>query len=182
MNAYKIQALKDMGIDVAKLGCVMLDVEQLTAKALLDQEWAYYAKEPERFPWVKGYEVDSHVTLLYGLLQNANDIRSAVDEVLTGWDPFKAPVNPDYISAFQSTIDSEPYSCIVMHIFPDQSLIDAHARLSLLPHIDTFWEYKPHVTIGYVHADKEEAAIDRLVHSEWNTLKVKGLNYGREVK
>lgn len=38
MNAYGVQALKDMGIDPGKLGCVMLDVtpKRPTIKGLPD--------------------------------------------------------------------------------------------------------------------------------------------------
>ena len=150
MNAYEIQALKDMGIDLSRLGCVMLDVQIPDLTDVIPPEWRYSSANPAR-GWVNGLQTDGHVTLLYGLLSNANAIRPAVDEVLL-----------------------------------TRALRDAHARLSLLPHIDTHPTYRPHVTLAYVHRDRTEDAIyairrhyrarDVLVPI---TFDVVGLNYGR---
>jgi hypothetical protein len=60
-------------------------------------------------------------------------------------------------------------------------LIDGHERLTLLPHIQTFSEYKPHLTLAYVEhdtavADKWVAAL----RAEYKgaTLQTRGINYG----
>src|SRR5213076_674823 len=113
MNAYGVQALKDMGIDPAKLGCVMLDVEPIDTASMVPADWAYTARDPSRF-WIKGLEAGDHITLLYGLLSNANEIRGAVDEVLEGWKPSFVRIHD--IGIFPSTLEDEPYSCIVGHI------------------------------------------------------------------
>jgi 2'-5' RNA ligase len=177
LNAYKIKALREMGIEVSKLGCVMLDLEPIDAAAFAPSNWAYYAKNPE-YKWVKGFEVRSHITLLYGLLKNANTIRWAVDEVLEGWEPGQIVV--DRIGSFPSNLDGEPYACIIGHIRVTAQLLDAHARLSYLPHIDTFWEYKPHVTLGYVHEEFEDVAIKTFSQATQGgaVLTPRGLNYG----
>jgi 2'-5' RNA ligase len=179
LSAYKINALQEMGIEVSKLGCVMLDLEPIDAAAFAPSGWAYYAKNPE-YKWVKGFEVQSHITLLYGLLKNANTIRWAIDEVLEGWEPGEIAI--DRIGSFPSNLDGEPYACIIGHIRVTAQLLDAHARLSYLPHIDTFWDYKPHVTLGYVHEKFEQDAIQAFLEAwpeqgGW-TLTPKGLNYG----
>ena len=177
LTAYKIKALQDFGIEVAKLGCVMLDVEPVDSAAIAPSSWAYYAKNPER-KWIKGLEAGDHITLLYGLLQNANMIRSAIDEVLDGWEP--GEISIDHVGSFGSTFDDEPYACIIGHIKVTPELIDAHARLSYLPHIDTFWEYKPHLTLGYVHKEFEQDAIATFSQATRGgaLLTPKGLNYG----
>jgi 2'-5' RNA ligase len=177
LNAYKIKALREMGIEVSKLGCVMLDLEPIDAAAFAPSNWAYYAKNPE-YKWVKGFEVRSHITLLYGLLKNANTIRWAIDEVLEGWEP--GEVGIDRVGSFPSNLDGEPYACIIGHIRVTAELLDAHARLSYLPHIDTFWDYKPHVTLGYVHKEFEQDAIATFSQATRGgaMLVPKGLNYG----
>ena len=176
-RAYQLQALKDMGINPAGLGCVMLDVEPLPVADWLPAEWAYYAHNPERH-WIKGLEAGNHITLLYGLLSNANTIRSAVDEVLAGWEP--GGISLESVGSFPSTFDDEPYSCIIGHIKVTPELLDAHARLSYLPHIDTFWHYKPHLTLGYVHKHREGDAIEAAAAKvDAYQLRPVGLNYGR---
>ena len=167
-----------MGIEVSKLGCVMLDVEPIRSADYAPSSWAYYAKNPER-KWIKGLEAGDHITLLYGLLQNANTIRSAVDEVLDGWEP-PDEVVIDHVGSFASTFDDEPYACIIGHIRVTPELLDAHVRLSYLPHIDTFWEYKPHLTLGYVHKHREQDAIRAFSQATQGgaVLTPKGLNYG----
>lgn len=177
MNAYEVKALKTMGVDITKLGCVMLDVEKPNLAGLIPEEWAYTARNPERH-WIKGLDAGDHITLLFGLLENANTIRGAVDEVMDGWEPGYVTVKS--IGSFPSTFADEPYACIVAHIEVTVDLLDAHSRLSLLPHIDTHPSYKPHLTLGYVHEQYRDAAVARL--SGWfkeTDLRPLGLNYGR---
>ena len=184
MNAYEVQALKGMGIDLSRLGCVMLDVQIPDLTDVIPPEWRYSSPNPAR-GWVNGLQTEGHVTLLHGLLSNANAIRPAVDEVLQGWEPGKT-IEGDQITVFPSPWEDEPYSCIVSEGVLTRALRDAHARLSLLPHIDTHPTYRPHVTLAYVHRDRTEDAIyairrhyrarDVLVPI---TFDVVGLNYGR---
>jgi hypothetical protein len=179
VNAYEVKALREMGIDPAKLGCVMLDVEPIDVTTILPPEWAYVSTNPDHW-WIKGYGVTSHVTLLYGLLENANKIKAAVDEVLTGWEQ-PGLIWIDDIGHFPSTFDDEPYSCLIGRVFVSDALRDAHARLSYLPHIDTFWDYKPHVTLAYVGTEFTEEASGMLRHGLASfRLAPRGLNYGRQ--
>jgi hypothetical protein len=84
------------------------------------------------------------------------------------------------VDSFPSTFTDEPYSCIIGHIERTPQLVDGHARLSLLPHIDTFWDYKPHLTLGYVHQDHEASALMALGNQVTGvSLTFRGLNYGR---
>lgn len=179
MNAYEVKSLKSLGIEVGKLGCVMLTVEKIPVADWLPPEWAYHAMRPE-LAHVDGLNSGDHVTLLYGLLQNANAVRFAVDEVLTGWDCPEIELGA--IDVFPSPFADEPYSCIVARVNDyEKKLWDAHTRLSLLPHINTFPEYKPHLTLGYVKSGRVDDAVQTLrplVERRW--LQVIGLDYGRE--
>ena len=85
MNAYQVKALQRRGITISALGCVMLDVESPDLSCIPD-EWCYTSAHPDR-KWISGRQDEGHVTLLYGLLDNANTIREDIDEVLDGWTP-----------------------------------------------------------------------------------------------
>lgn len=160
MNAYTLKCLPEMGIDVGSLGCIMLDVEGVDLTDAIDPAWEYRSDDP-RLAHVSGTQTEGHVTLLYGLLSNGNTIRDAVDEVLEGWSLDQ--VKTDQLHVFPSPIETEPYVCIVAgQVSPQRELLDAHQRLSLLPHINTHPTYRPHVTLTYVHRDHEQDALAAL--------------------
>lgn len=179
-SAYTLRCLRDMGITIGDLGCVMLDVNPFAElHQVLPEEWAYRSRHPD-LGHVSGIQRTAHVTLLYGLLSNAHTIRGAVDEVMDGWSIDAVEV--DHIAAFASPIKSEPYACIVAKLVHSEGLLDAHTRLSMLPHIDTHPTYQPHITLAYVHLDYEAAArgaIERELgdHARQGVI---GLNYGDE--
>ena len=168
-----------LGIDTQKLGCIMLDVEPIDLGDALDPDWLYYSPT---MPYCQGQPSEAHVTLLYGLLRPGPEMRAEVDEVLAGWKP--TDVRTKTIHVFPS-VNGEPYSCIVLKLAPTRDLMEAHARLSLLPHIDTFWDYRPHVTLAYVKAEHEAdalAAIRRKLGTRdtytFVPLAPIGINYG----
>ena len=93
MNAYEVNALKRRGIVVSALGCVMLDVKGPHISRLIPEQWTYTSTNPDR-RWISGAQDEGHITLLYGLLDNANEIREDVDEVWATdcrfWQPLAA--------------------------------------------------------------------------------------------
>lgn len=180
MNAYTLNALRRRGIVVSALGCVMQDVAPVDLSGTIPDAWCYASTHPDR-TWISGrQDGEAHVTLLYGLLDNANTIREDIDEVLDGWRP-GAIVSSD-IEVFPSPFPDEPYSCIVARLDLTPELRDAHARLSFLPHINTHPEYKAHVTLAYVRrefAEQTVAAI-REHFGERIEFTPTTLNYGYE--
>lgn len=176
-NAYDVKALPALGINVKSLGCVMLEFEQIPIKNYLPEEWAYFPKDPA-YDWVKGLDVASHVTLLYGLLEKAFVWREHVDEVLADWGP-----NVDMfireIKVFPPA-PGEDYACLVGVVESWGSLEKAQKLLSYLPHINTYEEYIPHLTLGYVDAQYEDDALRRLHQGRIAGLPLQptGLNYG----
>lgn len=183
-RAYQLDALKRHNIKVSELGCVMLDVETPDLSDAIPEEWEYHSGDPAHW-WIAGVQTEGHVTLLHGLLPDLVD-RAGVDEVLDGWEP--GPVHTQQLEVFRSPFPDEPYACIVARSLGDRRLLDAHARLSLLPHINTYPEYKAHVTLAYVHAEREEAALRELrrhfgardIHVPI-TFEPVGLNYGHAI-
>lgn len=171
---------KKLGIDLDKLGCIMLDVDPVPG-IKISEEKLYYAKNKKRF-WIDGliFNYIAHVTLLYGLLQSGSKIKDLVDEVLTDW--YLPEVEIERVGFFNSPYPDEPYYCIVGHVKVNEDLMEGHQRLELLPHINTFTGYKPHVTLAYVK--KDEKIRDEVI--EYFTKKVVGkpltvmqINYGK---
>ncbi len=171
-----------LGVNVNQLGVVMLDVEPFTVTDLVTkgQNDLYFAQNQERF-WIQGAVAESsaHVTLLYGLMESAQAWKPLIDIVLADWTPPTLVV--ESLGVFESPFADEPYSCIVAHIKTTPELLEGHKRLELLPHVNTYSEYRPHLTIAYV---KEEAK-DRWLTELGSTLNGKSLsvnkiNYGKQ--
>lgn len=175
MNAYTLACYDRLGITLRDLGCVMLDLEPVEPLPTIPAKWLYTSSDPD-LAHVDGLIAEHHTTLLFGLLRNAHEWLLAIDEVLEGWEPYGIDVAD--VTIFPSSKRSEPYACIVAELESD-SLRDAHARLSLLPHIDTHPTYRPHVTLAYVKAERAYAAAQEFRNAlpglEFLTL---GLNYG----
>lgn len=175
------QVYKDLGINLDTLGCVMADIEPgpgMTGHG--GASGLYYAKDKTRF-WINGWVADKnpHVTLLYGLLKSGREYAEQISAVLDGWKMDEVEIED--IGYFDSPYEDEPYYCIIAHLKVTDQLLDAHTRLQFLPHINTFNQYRPHMTIAYINKDEEMR--DRLLktfNKLWagKKLKVKpGISY-----
>lgn len=182
INFSKIPHIyKALDINTSRLGCVMLDVDGSGVYHEIEQQDLYFSPNPDRH-WIRGFvaEKTPHVTLLYGLLHSAQEWRSHVDAVLKGWELKEVEVS--HIGYFESPYPDEDYYCIVAHVAITPELLEGHRRLSLLPHINTFPEYKAHITIAYIRKDEElrDKVIERYTQMlEGYVFTVKGLNYGK---
>lgn len=176
---------EDLGIDLRTLGCVMLKTEQPDT-SFIDDEDLYVSPDPAKF-WIRGRVAgDSHVTLRYGLLPSVRQqhVRRILDDVHL---PQQLCVTD--LQRFDSPYDDEPYECIVARVESSNALIggwelqEINAALSLLPNVNTFANYKPHVTLAYVkegwwfnnYGDAYQAARNLL------PMRTKGLDFGKMV-
>lgn len=188
-NKHARLAIEGLGVDPDNLGCVMLDVDPSAVnrlRSVLDPEWAYHSPTLE---YVKGFDGDPHVTLLYGLLLNPKENRDLIDGVLDGWSP-PAVLTFNYITDFGGSDGNDTYGCLVMKSasvgswteggggWVKEELGEANARLSKLPHVRPFVDYDPHVTIGYVKRQHRAEALKRLGDQQLFPVVVTGLNYG----
>ncbi len=170
-----------LGINVNKLGCIMLDTDSIPITSMVENgdDDLYFARDKEHY-WIRGAvgETGAHATLLYGLLEHGTQWRELVDLVLLGW---KIPdLEIESIGVFDSPYADEPYKCIIAHIKVTDELLEGHARLELLPHINTFTKYRPHVTLAYVHEDAAQKWVGALQNLVGRTLAVTKLNYGSQ--
>ena len=190
------EVYKSLGIDLSKLGCIMLDLEPFKLDFLLQEPFSgsvvnfdkelepylYHAKDTSRF-WINGLVgKEPHCTLLYGLLTPGNEspMRELVPQMLEGWECKEVEI--DHVGYFPSPYPDEPYFCIVAYIKPTPELIEGNERLKMLPHINTFPGYKAHATIAYIKADSEKYrdwVIDELnLALKGKKLAITGLNLG----
>ena len=175
--------MADLDIVVSELGCVMLPTEPFDLfgegrEHILDVEDLYASNDPKKW-WVNGdVTAKSHITLLYGLMKPAYEQKDAVDRVLATWDRPEYLV-PERVTFFPSP-DDEKYAAIVVEI-DDLHLVEANQRLSYLPHVNTFAEYKPHMTLCYVKLESAQRWMDILNEAQFH-IYVKGdeLDYGSD--
>lgn len=138
-----------LDIHLDKLGCVMLDLENPDERVGVHERYLYYTANKNR-KWIDGWVMGKtpHITLLYGLLENAHIWGNHVRKVLQGWSLKEVEV--ESVGMFESPYPDEEYYCIVAHIKVTDELMEGHQRLEFLPHINTFTGYKPHMTICYI--------------------------------
>jgi 2'-5' RNA ligase len=171
--------LESLGIDTSQLGCVMLDVERLDVLKYVDNAKADLSDTEMDYSNVPAEEVP-HVTLLFGLMKSAHEFKDQVDQLLEDIDI--SEVTTERVGSFDSGDDAVP---IVAHVKPTPELLKAHDELTKLPHVNTYTDYQPHITLAYVKND--QAVIDKWVkalseHYNGKTVKVTGVNYGDKPK
>lgn len=162
---------EELGVDTDKLGCIMLDLQTFDVLKHVENGASDLAGDGTVA------ETEAHVTLLYGLLQNGNTIKEQVDKVLDGWSLDSVVL--DEITSFPVPADAEAVP-IVAKLW-DARLNEAHDRLSLLPHVNTFTEYNPHVTLAYVKNDPDVVQKwVKALRTELGGMRLNatGINYG----
>ena len=170
-----------LGINVNALGVVMLDTESIKVTDMVTKGKAdlYETPKDSSLFWIRGAiaETGAHLTLLYGLLEHGLEWKPLIDTVLEGWTPPMLEI--EKVGAFQTPYEDEPYSCIVAHVKVTDALLDGRSRLELLPHINTFVRYRPHITLAYVNKEAEAKWL-REVGDQLNgkKLAVTNVNYG----
>lgn len=158
LNSHMFEDMyKKMGIDLDTLGCVMLDLVPLVDMRTAPEFVLPYLHESynKKRKWIKGWVVGEtpHITLLYGLMENAHNWQNQISNVLSDWKFKEATI--EEIGYFDSSYEDEECYCIVAHIKKTPALVEGNERLEFLPHINTFTGYKPHMTICYLKKDKK---------------------------
>jgi hypothetical protein len=173
-NAAQFPGLYDeLGIGW-DLGCLMLDTESPIVPFLPDPSEVHISTDPRK-KYVRGYQSEWHVTVRYGLLETVR--KSHVDRVLEGFE-LPSSLKIDHLEMFPSYDPSEPYDCVVARV-ADPVLDSMNQQLSVLPNVNTFVEYKPHITIGYFRAGWFEDNVDSLLVKD--RVGVLGFNYGNKL-
>jgi 2'-5' RNA ligase len=142
----------ELGIEIKKLFCTMLNVrwtpEQITFLEDLFANAEPYTSSDKS--WVKGlvYNEHPHLTLLYGTMDSVTE--NMIRTVLADWNPENIEI---YDIDYFDSPDDEEYYCIIGKVDVTKNLLEAHTRISLLPHLNTYQDYTPHITLGYIKKD-----------------------------
>ena len=165
-----------LGIDTGELGCMMAKFS--TPTRLLNEIPENLLYHDPADPGEYGKVFDSHVSLLYGLLKPAHETREAVDLVLRD---HTFSENFLFGAAEWFTPQDQPYAVLYIPPVYEYPFVDAHRRLSRLPHVNLHPEYRPHLTLAYVKKGTEYAAsriVNRVVDN-YTPLWFHGYDYGR---
>lgn len=145
LNARDFNGLYDsLGINTNELGVVMLETESPMLMDLHDRyaEYEYVTDDPAKW-WIKGILDSWHVTVKYGLLPMVK--QSHAEKVLEVVD-YPLYLNTAY---YVEDFGTDEYECVVVPINTNGRLSEINAQLRVLPHLDTFVHYNPHITLGY---------------------------------
>jgi 2'-5' RNA ligase len=142
----------EVGIDLYSLDAIMLDVANIPVSAYIDgpDELFFGTTHKTRYAQGAVAETSAHLTLHQGILETVP--AAHVDRVLEGWTP--EPVTVERIHVFPTP----EFSCVVAKLVVTANLEEGHDRLRLLPHIDCFPAYTPHVTLAYIQPGEHTAA------------------------
>jgi len=157
MNAFEFENLYEKySIDINNMTCVMLKTQDIPVDTLLDERKLFFA-DKEHLPFVQGAVAsnNSHITLHQSLLPCVTD--EDIDLVLDGCEP-AGFVTINSIETFTG----QEYSTIVAKVNVDDWILEAHTRLSFLPHVDLFEDFIPHITLAYVVPGYVDEAVERL--------------------
>lgn len=146
--------LEARGFSVVDLLVVMLDVENIPVLTHIeDGENDLFYGDTHALRYAQGAvgERSAHVTLHQGILpmMKDEDARAVLDE----WKPERIKIRA--IECFRLR---ENISCIVAKVEATDNLIEGHNRLRMLPHIDIFPDFVPHITLAYIRHDDDRAA------------------------
>lgn len=164
-----------LGIDTGELGCMMAKFSTPTRLLYeIPEDFLYH--DPAD-PGEYGKVWDSHVTLLHGLLKPAHETREAVDLVLRdrSFQETTAFGAADWFSN-----QDQPYDVLYIPPLYEYPFVDAHQRLSQLPHVNLYPEYTPHLTLAYVKkgAARKAAWLVNCWPPDYRTLLFRGYDYG----
>jgi 2'-5' RNA ligase len=139
-------------------------------------EGEYVSPDPEKF-WMKGLLKDWHVTVRYGFLPGVK--KEHVLEVIDV-DDVPEYVGFDGFEVFPSTVPNEDYECVVARV-NSNALRYLNEQLSVLPNVNTFPTYKPHITIGYFKPGWFDENASSMEHIVRGFIKTSDLDFGKEL-
>lgn len=169
-STFDLQGVyEDLKVDFDNLNCVMLETQRFYFDWIEESDLHY--SETDKYAQGQVIKDSSHCTGLYGLLPEVK--RWHVDRVLEGWKPGDVKITG--VEVFNPP--AKDYAVVVFRV-EGAGLLELHQRLSLLNHINTYPEYKAHVTICYCKPEAANKIKSKLEGMAGSTIETYGINYG----
>lgn len=175
-NAHEFEGLYDDLFDFTKAGYAMINLSSPyhTEPTGIVKELQYVSTDPDKY-WMKGLATKWHVTAR-GPLDPKVRIKHCAQVIGATSVPDRLLLG-DY-EVFPSPYEDEKYECIVLRI-DDQELYDINTQLAVLPGVQTYLPYKPHMTLGYFKSGYTSELIDALDDCVLDSVEFKGWDFGR---
>lgn len=174
-NAHEFPGLYDDLFDFTKAGYVMIDTEMpFVQYPLALKKYEYTSPDPAKF-WMKGLLTSWHVTARGPLDPKVRQshCRQVLQSVNLPKDLMLGPVE-----VFPSPYPEEPYECMVV-LVDDPALFELNQQLAVLPGVQTFIPYKPHLTLGYFQSGHTEEIVVGLKQNLRTGVRIAGFDFGR---
>lgn len=173
-NANEFPDLYDDLFDFANAGYVMIDVEN-PIKHLPPKykDWQYVSPDPSLY-WMEGLMSKWHITARGPL-----DPKVRQEHCLRVLEDVELPefLYTGDIEIFPSPSPAVPYDCAVL-IIDDDELFAINEQLAILPGVQTYIPYRPHLTIGYFESGHRKQ-LESLYDFAEESVKVTGWDFGR---
>jgi len=171
--------------NINELGVVMMKVkvpddlfEFFYGDDMLSPDDLVDKSDSEKF-WVKGdVREDAHITILSGLLTPAYEQKEILNRLMLDWVPPKM-LNISSCTKFPDPSGSGEYVAIVALVDEPEQIKEARGRLGYLPHVNTFQEYKPHVTLAYVKPEVADVWVKLMSRFLYRVSTEGELDFGR---
>jgi len=152
-------------------GCLMAMVSPADGQSIvkfgksLIRDSDLYIKQGEEY----GRETEPHVTILFGF--NPDLKESEVRKIIADVRPFN--ITAQGISIFES----EDFDVVKFDINKSGPLMELRERSIIYPHVSTFPNYHPHLTVAYVRKGTfTDKITDKNISFKINRLKYSSMN------
>lgn len=175
-NANDFPDLYDDLFDFSKAGYIMLDVSvpYLEDPSSL-KSYEYVSDDPDKY-WMKGLMKRWHVTVRGPLDPRVRQEHCM--KVLDSVEDIPKILTLGSIEVFPSPYEEDDYGCVVI-LVDDKKLFDLNQQLALLPGVQTYIPYRPHITFGYFKTEYLNEVRDWLYWNMRNSVKSLGFDFGR---
>lgn len=174
-NAHEFDGLYDDLFDFTKAGYVMIDTTMPWVQfPVALTKYEYTSPDPNLY-WMKGMPSKWHVTARGPL-----DSKVRQEHCLQVMSSMLLPstLHLGDIEVFPSPYPEVPYDCVVA-LVDDEKLFELNQQLAVLPGVQTYIPYKPHLTLGYFEAGHTDKIVSMVRENLRSVVGITGFDFGR---
>jgi hypothetical protein len=177
-NAHEFPGLYDDLFDFTRAGYAMIDVSSPyhtdPSEINFVRELQYVSPDPTLY-WMKGLMKSWHITAR-GPLDPKVRVRHCQQVIETINVPYVFGLGD--IDVFPSPYPELDYDCIVVRM-EDSNLEKINQQLAVLPGVQTYIPYKPHLTLGYFKGGHTIELVEALEDCLLDSVQFQRWDFGR---